>query len=270
MRSNPISTDELRNELKKRDTNVVYSFSNVLETVDFGDNAEIRRRLELLQSLPSTFIIGLPPLIKIEFLQALMAFWAKMQRTPPVLPFREQWHQILSTKPLPPLKNYSLIDIVLRVLAHNPGLGKNTVARLRYYMGEVGADRARSPAERQGWNWFRGGVANTLINCGFGNVRQGQLDDFCKWLAKRGDACPAWKLFRETQAAFTNNVGDGGQRGDPPDYSHVTAVPYVDSATLDNRMRAYCLSAIRKLEKQYPKHEFIAHCCVLRNLEEWL
>jgi hypothetical protein len=45
-RSQPISVDELRQILADRDATLVYSFSNVLETVDFGDANEIRRRLE--------------------------------------------------------------------------------------------------------------------------------------------------------------------------------------------------------------------------------
>jgi len=64
-------------------------------------------------------------------------------------------------------------------------------------------------------------------------------------------------------------VEDLGERGDPPDYSHITAVPYVDAATLDNRMRGYYRSAINKLEELYPTINYFKNR-VFRNLETWL
>jgi hypothetical protein len=157
----------------------------------------------------------------------------------------------------------------MTMLKKDPSLGKNTEEDLRYYMAEVALDRARPANERRTWNWFMGGIASMLIKCGIGQFPQNDLEPFCRWLVRHGEALPAWRVFQGAQAAFTNNLGDGGERGDPPDYSHITAVCYVDSATLDNRMRGYYTSAIRQLKKDYPHIKYFEHR-VLRNLAEWL
>jgi len=267
--SDPLSIDDLRASLQNYDTSLVYSFSNVIETARFGDDREVKKRLELLDSLPKTFILGLPPLIRIEFTQAWMAFLGEMRKTPVVLPFRPQWNQTLSHKRLPLLRYKSMVDVVTAVLADNPGIAKNTEQRRKYYMGEVGLDRKRSPAERRSWETFRNGVANILIKCEAGCLSLVDLEPFCRWLVKHGEACPAWRVFSKTQAAFTDNVNDGGQRGDPPDYSHVSAVPYVDSATLDNRMREYYSRAVKALQKEYPDVPCFTPR-VFPNLKAWL
>jgi len=66
-RNDPVTPDELRQLLTNQDVVLVYSFSNVIETVAYGNLYESRRRLDLLDSMPKIFIMSLPPLIRTEF-----------------------------------------------------------------------------------------------------------------------------------------------------------------------------------------------------------
>jgi hypothetical protein len=162
-----------------------------------------------------------------------------------------------------------MVAVVKRILSDNPGIAKNTEERRQYYMGEVGEDRLQSPTVRRSREWFQSDVAKILIKSGFGQLPQPDLEPFCQWLTEHGEACPAWRDFSGTQSAFTENIGDQGQRGDPQDYSHVSAIPYVDSATLDNRMRGYYTSAKQRLERQYNDIPYL-ETLVLPNLQSWL
>ncbi len=129
--SAPVSVEELADLLSERDARLVYSFSNIIETVNFGGLDEKTRRLQALASLPNAFILGLPPLLRLEFMQALFAFYGKMRTVPRVDPFRAQWHQTLSHHSLPKFENHTMAEVVLAVLAENPGIGKNTRAKLQ-------------------------------------------------------------------------------------------------------------------------------------------
>jgi hypothetical protein len=76
-RDQPVPPAELRRILREHDSQLVYSFSNTIETVNVVDRAQSRERLITLEQLPKTFILGLPALMRIEFTQDLMGTLAK-------------------------------------------------------------------------------------------------------------------------------------------------------------------------------------------------
>lgn len=45
------------------------------------------------------------------------------------------------------------------------------------------------------------------------------------------------------------NVANVPEVGDFSDLSHIYAIPYVDAATLDRRMRTYCSQASRRIAR---------------------
>lgn len=265
--SDPLTTAELRTILRDRHAKLVYSFSNVFEVVNFGNESEQRRRVRILDSFPKTFIAALPRLIELEFLQALLAFHGEMRRTPQLNAFRDQFHQTFAHG-LPQVRE-SFEQLIMKMLREYPALGKNTEDKLKVYMSEVSIDRAHPAAKRKTWEWFKAGVANMFFKFGFENYPRDDFEAFCRWLNQHGEAVPGWRVFQGAQAAFTDNLGDEGERGDPPDYSHIISVCYVDSATLDNRMRGYYASSIRLLKKAYPDIKYFEHR-VFRNLAEWV
>jgi hypothetical protein len=175
-----------------------------------------------------------------------------MNRVPAVKPFRQEFHQSLIDRKLPNLRNWSMTELVLLIIDQNPGIGDNTVAQLHSYMKAVSFDRDRPANHRRRKMWSISGLANVLKRCGCAIQ---EVEPFADYLDYHPEACPGWRTFSNAQSNFTNNIADLGEPGDPDDYAHISAVPYVDAATLDNRMRGYYDGAIARLQKQFPKSD---------------
>lgn len=65
-------------------------------------------------------------------------------------------------------------------------------------------------------------------------------DEFAGWVYDNADRCPGLNLNHEVYRALMENLGDIPETADFSDLAHVYALPYVDAATLDRRMRHYC------------------------------
>jgi hypothetical protein len=85
---------------------------------------------------------------------------------------------------------------------------------------------------------------------------EGREDEFGEWLYKNPNRCPGLRLSHEMFRAITSNYGDRPQVGDFGDLSQVFAIPYVDAATLDNRIRDYLRTASRKIVRMGALHNF--------------
>jgi len=72
-------------------------------------------------------------------------------------------------------------------------------------------------------------------------------DDFAAWVYANPNRCPGLRLNHEVYRALIANYGDTPETADFSDLAHIYAIPYVDVATLDRRMRHYCGSAARKM-----------------------
>jgi hypothetical protein len=79
------------------------------------------------------------------------------------------------------------------------------------------------------------------------NLPNGREDEFAAWVYANPDRCPGLRLNHEVYRALMANHGDTPETADFSDLAHVCAIPYVDVATLDRRMRHYCGSAARKM-----------------------
>jgi hypothetical protein len=79
------------------------------------------------------------------------------------------------------------------------------------------------------------------------------IKDFAQWLRENPTICPAWRLMGEEYSELAHNSTDQGQRGDPPDFAHITVTPYVDAITLDGRVSNYVRIATRRLVQIDPK-----------------
>ena len=75
----------------------------------------------------------------------------------------------------------------------------------------------------------------------------GREDEFATWIYSNPSRCPGLRLQHETYRALMANYGDVLETADFSDLAHVCAIPYVEAATLDNRMRHYAGVAARKL-----------------------
>jgi hypothetical protein len=68
----------------------------------------------------------------------------------------------------------------------------------------------------------------------------GREDELAEWVYENPDRCPGLRLNHETYRTLMANYMDVPETADFSDLAHVFAIPYVDAATLDRRMRHYC------------------------------
>jgi hypothetical protein len=200
-RNDPVTPDELRKVLIDRDTTLSYSFSNVIETVAYGDLYESRRRLDLLDSMPKSFILALPTLLRTEFTEVQRAFAAEAPYEE-INAFREQWWHTLDHRQMLYIVGRTMVDDAMLMLFDNPSLGRNAQEKLNDFRVQIGLDRLSTSAERKKWPWFVGSVHQVIISCGWrmGNPRS--LDRLASWIHQDGSIAPAWRLSHFVYGAF--------------------------------------------------------------------
>lgn len=76
---------------------------------------------------------------------------------------------------------------------------------------------------------------------------KGREEEFARWIYANPKRCPGLRLNHETYRELMGNYQDVPEAGDFTDLNQIFAVPYVEVATLDNRMRDYCSRAARRL-----------------------
>jgi hypothetical protein len=268
-----IQPDDLRRQLFKRNTKLVYSPETVQEVVKPTDVAESRSRLETLTTFPNYYIREKKLVFRREFVCAIAAFQSnELYRTREVDPFVSTWQEVdegLSSKY--GISKDCLVEIVLPLLTAEPDRFRNRPEDLNALMANVAVDRDRGNDFRRGSRKvFRDAVGDTLIRLGLHPQQPSEdfVDDFSAWLLKRPSVCPSWRLMGETYSEFANNLGDKGQLGDPPDFAHVSVTPYVDVITLDRRMSGYVKTAVRRLTEAEGAMEYATK--VFSGLSEWL
>ena len=135
-------------------------------------------------------------------MQALLAFYGRMSRVPSVKPFKSQLHQTFAHQ-VRPLPRGSFQDVVITMLKRDPDLGKNTEEDLGYTWRKLlSIGLALQMSVGRGIR-SKEVSESCLSECGIGQFPEDDLEPFCRWLTKHGEALPAWRIFQGAQAAFT-------------------------------------------------------------------
>jgi hypothetical protein len=268
-RSRPFGVDIADRWLRERNAFVVLCHTSISEFVPVAttDRLQVRWELQQLERLPSVYI-RLGDLAGAELVNAVAAYAA---RTPllEVRPFVDAFWQtfwsydpsdgkdVVLTRQLERRVGFRL-DEQVDMLWSQPENFMNTQAD---HMQQIlNRQRLRTPHER---------FADDLVAA----MRDGEvigesgIEHFANWLQERPRVAPAWRLFWQVSEELTLNREDVAKPGDVHDLTHVSAVPYVDAATLDNRFLSYARQAAGKLrridasidydEKLFPSFEAI-------------
>ena len=137
-RGAPVDAPRLVEILTFHNSELVLSWSNVIETVTFREPniRETRRRLELLEQIPQCYILGLPPLIRTEIRNAFRAFTLNSAAVA-IDPFVPTWQRALRDPgpalPADLLINYTTTKQVIDVVFNNPQLRQNENAEHVHY-----------------------------------------------------------------------------------------------------------------------------------------
>lgn len=272
-KNKPVGSDGLRHYLVERRTTLVYSAETIQEVVRPNDVDESSSRLKALTTFPHCYIREKKEIFRREFACAISAFQGNTTyKLEDVEPFSSTWQEVD-----PPLSSKygvtedCLVEIVVPLLKAEPDRFRNTQEQLDALMANVAVDRTLGNNLRQrSFEIFRDAVGASLIQLGLHPPHESKdlVDGLAAWLYKNPSVCPSWRLMGETYSEFANNIGDKGQLGDPPDFAHVSVVPYVDAITLDARMSDYVKTAARRLAEidnslDYDKRIF-------RNLSTWI
>ncbi len=246
-RNQPVTGEQLAVFLLDHNHELVMSFTNVRELVGTlavnGDFLRVRPWLQFLEQVPHLYIreILIP---RDEIQSAVDAFNTDDAYRPPTV-FVRRWDQTLmplpsrGQAPLENLVNVRLDDIVYWIYQDRPAIFAPPARYLATLQRQFEEDRRawqarQAPTEEHFIRTVRKHSATNRIA-----LPAGREDEFARWVYENPGRCPGIQLIHEVYRAIMENLNDVPEAGDFSDLAHVYALPYVESATLDRRMRHY-------------------------------
>ena len=266
----PVGLDEFADILRRERWQLVYSFSNTCELALPQNLHETARRFGVLAEFPHSYIRSLPPIRDIEFRHAIAVYaqGAKPQRADVYVP---AWYQtftyINQDADLAAAARMSLAEQVVGMARLNPDIFRNKPQHMQDTQSAVDEDRAVTDAVRRNRARFEGAVRLALADAQLPIPTEG-LTKFARWVRDDPSRCPGWRIFEESYLEFCTNVQDRVDLGDLSDWTHISAVPYVDAITLDRRIAGYTKATSRKLTALNPDVEYMNR--VFASTEDWM
>jgi hypothetical protein len=254
-RRSPISLNDLDSYLLAGGHELILCFSNIRELASplasGRSYLEIRPHLQALEQLPHTYMkeVGI---VGIELQAAADAFNAGIEFVNPS-PYVDRWDRTLS--PLPgnrrPIHDYlvgiSLDNLVFAIFSTNRSIFEPLREKLAQFQRIIEADRAllragRLPAKQHFIDSVKKHAATHRVT-----LPKEREDEFATWIYQSPDRCPGLRLNHEIYRSLMGNYQDVPEASDFTDLAFTFALPYVEAATLDRRIRDYCQRANRKL-----------------------
>ena len=235
----------------------VLSFTNIRELVaPLASGAEfmnIRPMLQALEKMPHTYLSEVP-IIGSEIRSAVHSFEMDTEYEPPNI-YTTRWDHVLVSAPGQSRSaadnwvNLCLDEIVYLIRRVNPeefAPRKHHIPAFQRLL-EQDRDNLRAGHAPARLHFVRSITKHA-------NTHQVQLPngselEFAQWVYQNPNRCPGLRLHHETYRALMTNYADVPEVGDFSDLAHICALPYVEAATFDRRMRHYCEVASRKLIK---------------------
>jgi len=260
----PVSIPELDAYLCRGDHQIILCFSNIRELVspltDGASYLDIRPHLQTLEGLRHTYVKEVN-IVGIELQAAVEAFTAGTEFVNPS-PYVNRWDQTLSTPPgnrrpvTDLLVNVSLENLVFWTYIGNPTVFEPPHKHLPQLRNIMEGDRAllrsgKLPAKQHFMSSVRKHAGTHRVK-----LPAGREDEFAQWIYRDPNRCPGFRLNHEMFRSLTGNIQDIPTASDFTDLALTFALPYVDAATLDRRIRDYCQRACRKLNKLNAAHNY--------------
>ena len=255
--SRPMTALEFGEYLAVRDHEIVLTFSNVRELAGpLAANVEfmqVRPLLQLLEGIPHTYLRE--GTISAAEIEANVEVFVNGNVREPFSPYVTRWDRTLM--PLPGQKgsaaddlvNLRLDDIIFMIYRARPDIFSPPYRYLPTLQVILGQDRdllrtGQAPARRHFINAILKHANSYRVQ-----LPDGREEEFAEWIYTDPDRCPGFRLNHEAYRALMMNYTDIPETGDFSDLAHISAIPYVEAATLDRRMRHYCGVASRKITK---------------------
>ena len=251
----PTTPSDFGDYLRAGNHSIVLSFTNVRELVrplaKGTEFLQVRPLLQSLERMPHTYVKEVT-IVAVEIQSAVDSFNAGTEYQP-CSPFVSRWDRTLMTLPggrvsiADRLVGLRLDEIVYYMYRVDPQLFAPPGRYLPALQALLEEDRSllrkgQAPARKHFVRSIRKHAASHHVS-----LPNGREDEFGEWVYRNPDRCPGLRLNHEVYRALTANYTDVPETADFSDLAHVFAIPYVDAATLDNRMRNYCRIASRKI-----------------------
>jgi hypothetical protein len=254
-RGQPVTADDFRQYLEEHNHQIVLSFTNIRELAGplarGGDFLKIRKLLQAVEAMPHAYIKEVS-VIDLEIQAAVEGFTRGVEYQDVAI-YVNRWDATLRLPPGQVRALYErfvglrLDNIVHDAYRNRPEIFAQPEQHLPLLQRTFEEDRNRlakgEAAPRNHFvNVFRRQAQSSQIA-----LPRGREEEISKWVYQDPSRCPGLRLHHETYRQLMLNYSNQPEVGDFSDLAHVYSLPYVDAATLDNRMRNYCSQACRKL-----------------------
>lgn len=263
-KSDPIPGRELRDLLIDVGARLALSFITIAELSaplrSRGAPTNVMRLLSDLESLPHVFLADCR-VERLELEEAVSAFTSGREYSP-VDPFVGRFDFTVPLRGRPATAiylDYSIAETVWDLWCNEPSLFDGFAGHRHRLESAMAEDRTMTdpPSLR---DHFPVVVERNLRL--YGVSAQGvDIKGLGGWIYSAEERCPANRITYETWHRLRANVTDKLEPSDMSDFNHLLCLPYVDVATLDNRMLAY----VRATMARWPEG-ILARC--LRNASE--
>jgi hypothetical protein len=254
-RNKPAPVGTVEAFLRSRDVELILSLTNIRELVSTlalnGDFMRVRPWLQSLERIPHLYIREVS-IAADELRSAVDAFKAGTTFKGPMV-FVKRWDETLSSLPdgrksaVEFLVNQRLDDLIYSVYRGQPAAFAAPAAHVdtlrRLFDNKRKALKAGSAQRKED---FIRSVENKAATNRI-DLPAGHQHEFAQWIYESPDRCPGHQLGYEVYRAFMENTADVPETSDFSDLAHICALPYVESATLDRRMRHYTRVASERL-----------------------
>ncbi len=253
----PIGVDEVEAYLRKGNHQVVLTFTNVRELAGplarGGEFMQLRPLLQVLERMPHA-CLGEVTIVAKEIQSAVDAFDTGTEYAG-CSPYVARWDYTLMALPGQQRSatenwvNFPLDEMIYYINHTRPDVFAPPEHHLERLQMQLQKDRellraGQAPARQHFFRSIKNHAATHRIS-----LPEGREDEFAEWVYANPNRCPGLRLNHEVYRAVMMNYTDIPETADFSDLAHVFAIPYVEEATLDNRMRHYCTIASRKMLK---------------------
>jgi len=249
----PVSRITLETYLRDGGHQIALTFTNVREFAGpIGAGVvflTVRPFLQALERMPHCYLKEVT--IAAAELQAAVEAFNNRQEYQRPSPYVDRWDRTMTPLGQRDIAenwvDFRLDEIVYNVSRVRPDVFMPPAHHLPRLRAQLETDRAALRAGRAlAAQHFRHVVRNNAATHRIGLPR-GREDEFADWVYQNPDTCSGLRLNHETYRALMSNYGDIPETADFSDLAHVTAIPYLEAATLDRRMRDYCARASAKM-----------------------
>jgi hypothetical protein len=253
----PIAMAAINEYLTATGDHLVLTFSNVRELAGpLGSGLDflpVRALLQKLESLPHTYLkeTFIP---SAEIRAAVDAFNQGREFEKPDLSC-DRWDKTFlryDSRPIgfENLVNLRLDDIVYEISRVDRRPFTPMTEYLTQYQTLIGQDRfAQQKNPISARDHLTISIKKHALTAGI-KLPDKREDEFAYWVHENPLRCPGLNFNHEVYRAIMDNKGDIPEAADFSDLAHVMAIPYIDAATLDKRMRHYCDVASRRIRSR--------------------